>query len=113
MHEMSLCEGILQVVEDAAAREGFDRVTAVRLEIGRFAGVEPKALHFGFDVVTKGTVAEDARLEIIDLPGEAFCFDCAETVELEARVAPCPGCGGARLTPTGGTEMRIKDLEVV
>lgn len=112
MHEMSLCEGILQVLEEQAAAHGFREVRRVRLEIGRFAGVEIRALRFGFDVVTKGSVAEGAALEIIERPGRAFCFDCADTVALDDRLAPCPGCGGARLTATGGDEMRIKDLEV-
>ena len=112
MQEMSLCEGILQVIEDAARREGFARVSRVRLEVGRFAGVEPAALRFGFDVVTRGSVAEGAALELIDLPGRAFCFDCAETVELGQRLDPCPRCGGGRLTPVAGDEMRIRDLEV-
>ena len=112
MHEMALCEGILQVIEDASVREGFASVRAVRLEIGRFSGVEPEALRFGFDVVMRGSLAEGARLEIHEVPGQAFCFDCAETVEVEDRLAPCPRCKGGRLSPTGGDDMRIKDLEV-
>lgn len=112
MHEMSLCEGILQVVEDAAARDGFSCVSRVRLEIGKFAGVEPDALRFGFDVVMRGSIADGASLEILECPGEAFCFDCCETVTVENRLDPCPSCGGSRLTPTGGDQMTIKDLEV-
>lgn len=112
MHEMSLCEGILQIIEDKAASDGFTEVRRVRLEIGRFAGVEVEALKFGFDVVMKGSVAERASLDVIEVPGQAFCFDCAETVTIEERFQPCPVCGGHRLSPTGGDEMRIKELEV-
>ena len=113
MHEMSLCEGILQVLEDAAEQQGFTRVNKVRLEIGRFAGVESDALRFGFDVVMKGSLADEADLEIIELPGHAFCFGCAETVTLNNRLDPCPACGSGKLAPSGGDEMRIKDLEVI
>lgn len=113
MHEMSLCEGILQVLEDQARAQAFDRVRRVRLEIGRFAGVETEALRFGFDVVMKGSLAEGAALEIVELPGRACCFDCGRMVEIEHRLDPCPHCEGTRLSPTGGDEMRIKDLEVV
>ena len=34
MHEMSICEGILQVLEKEAGRQGFQRVKGVWLEIG-------------------------------------------------------------------------------
>ena len=40
MHEMSLAEGVLQIVEDSARREHFGAVRVVRLEIGELAGVE-------------------------------------------------------------------------
>ena len=113
MHEMSLCEGIREVVEAQAAAHGVTRVKAIRLEIGRFAGVEKPALAFAFDVVMRGGVAEGARLEMIDLPGVAMCYDCAREVEIDDRLAPCPECGGARLMPVAGDEMRIKDMEVV
>lgn len=113
MHEMSLCEGVVQVIEDEARRHGFTRVRAVRLAIGRFAGVETAALRFGFDVVARGTVAEGARLDIDEMPGRAICFSCGETVDIPDRLAPCPLCGGTRLLATGGDDMTIKDLEVV
>ena len=113
MHEMSLCESILQILEEQARAKDFSSVRKVRLEIGRFSSVEPEALRFGFDVVMKGSVADGAELEIIELPGKAFCLDCVEQVEVMGRLDPCPGCGGGRLAHEGGDEMRIKDLEVV
>ncbi len=112
MHEMSLCEGMREVIEDQARRHGVSRLRRVRVEIGRFAGVEKPALEFAFDVVMRGTVAEGAALEMIDLPGKAMCFDCMSEVEIAERLDPCPKCGGGKLMPVGGDEMRIKDLEV-
>jgi hydrogenase nickel incorporation protein HypA/HybF len=113
MHEMSLAEGIRTIVEDQARTHGFSRVTVLRLEIGRFAGVEKAALDFAFEVVMRGSPAEGARLEMIDLPGQALCYDCARTVVLDDRLDPCPLCGGGRLIPRGGDEMRIRDMEVL
>ena len=113
MHEMSLCEGIRRVVDQAAAAPEINRVTRVRLEIGRFAGVEKPALEFAWEVVMRGSKAEGAALEMIDLPGRALCYGCMETVEIDHRLDPCPTCGGGKLMPDGGDEMRIKDMEVI
>jgi hydrogenase nickel incorporation protein HypA/HybF len=113
MHEMSLAEGIRSIVQDQARAHGFARVTVLRLEIGRFAGVEKPALEFAFDVVMRDSPAEGARLDMIDLPGRALCYDCGKAVEIEDRLDPCPLCGGGRLIPEGGDELRIKDMEVV
>lgn len=112
MHEMSLCEGIRRIVDQAASAPDIARVTRVRLEIGRFAGVEKAALSFAWDVVMRGSKAEGAELLMIDLPGQAMCFDCMHRVEIMDRLDPCPDCGGGRLLPEGGDEMRIRDMEV-
>lgn len=109
---MALCEGIRGIVEDQARRHSVARFATVRLEIGRFAGVEKAALAFAFDVVMRGSPADGAALVMLDLPGRARCFDCGRDVEIDGRLDPCPLCGGGRLVPTGGDEMRIKDLEV-
>ncbi|SFM33379.1 hydrogenase maturation nickel metallochaperone HypA [Shimia aestuarii] len=113
MHEMSLCEGIRTVIEDQARAHDVKAVKRVRLEIGRFAGVEKPAMEFAFDVVMRGSVAEGAVLEMIELPGRAMCYDCMKEVEIEDRLDPCPECGGGKLMPVAGDEMRIKDLEVI
>ncbi len=113
MHEMSIAEGIRRIVDQHADRPDITRVTRVRLEIGRFAGVERAALDFAWGVVMRGSKAEGATLEVIDLPGIALCYDCMKTVMINNRLDPCPDCGGGRLMPEGGDEMRIKDLEVM
>lgn len=112
MHEMSLCESILQVVEEAAQREGFARVTRVRLEIGRLSGVEIEAMRFGFDAVTRDSLAEGASLDIIELPGVAWCLPCGREVEVQRRFDACPVCGSYQLQVVSGDQMQIKDLEV-
>jgi hydrogenase nickel incorporation protein HypA/HybF len=113
MHELSLAEGIRDIVADMARQHGFARVTRLRVEIGRFAAVEKSALAFAFEVVMQGSAAEGAVLEMIDTEGRAMCYDCDREVEIAARLDPCPLCGGVGLIPTGGDEMRIRDMEVL
>lgn len=110
---MSLAESIRSIVDDQAAAHGFSRVTRLRVEIGRFSCVEKTALAFAFDAAMAGSPAEGAALEMIDLPGTAYCGDCATTVEIADRFDPCPICGGRKMLPDGGDELRVKDMEVI
>jgi hydrogenase nickel incorporation protein HypA/HybF len=110
MHEMSLAEGVLQVVEDAAQARP---VRLVRLEIGALAAVELQALRFAFDVVKHGSVAAGAALDILATPGEAWCMHCCTSVPIAARGDACPTCGSHQLQVTGGDAMRVKELELV
>jgi hydrogenase nickel incorporation protein HypA/HybF len=112
MHEMSLAEGIVQLVEDAAEASGCTRVKTVWLEIGQLAAVEKEALRFCFDAVTGDSIAQGARLEIIETPGRGWCMKCEGNVAVEALYDPCPACGSYQIQVTGGNEMRVKELEV-
>ena len=112
MHEMSLAEGVRSIVEDAARDQGFGRVTRVILEVGELSSVETEALRFCLDVVLKDSVADGAGVEVIETPGVGWCMACAESVALHQRYDPCPGCGGYQIQPTGGLELRVKELEI-
>lgn len=112
MHEMSLAEGILQLIEDASRQQSFARVSTVWLEIGQLAGVEVEAMKFCFDAVMRGSLADGAQLEIVSTPGSGWCMQCAATVALSEIFGACPQCGRHQVQVTGGTEMRVKELEV-
>ena len=112
MHEMSLCQGMVQIIEEQAKTQSYNRVKTVRLEIGPLATVEPEALRFCFDAATRGTLAENATLDIITTAASAWCFSCGETVTISERNGTCPNCGSYQLQVTGGDELRIKELEV-
>ncbi len=112
MHEMSLNEGVLQVLQDHAKSQGFARVKTVWLEIGELSGVEIEAMRFGFDVVMKGSLADGAKLEIIRVPGHAWCMPCEKSVQVAQLFEACPDCGSYQLQVTSGDQMQIKELEV-
>jgi len=112
MHEMSLCEGVLQVLQTEAKTQGFKKVIAVWLEIGDLSSVEPEAMLFSFDVVTRNSLADGAKLNIVNIPGIAWCMQCSKNVTVKQRFDECPDCGSFQLQITGGDEMKIKELEV-
>ena len=112
MHELSLSNGMLEIIRKQALEDGFDRVLVVRLEVGALSCVERAALEFCFESVTRGSVAEGARLEILDVAGEAWCWDCENVVPLARRGEACECCGGYRLKVRDGEQVRLAELEV-
>ena len=113
MHELTLCEQILDILDDEKRRRGFSRLKRLKLEIGRFGCVDADALTFAFEVTTRDSWLDGAAIEVVRLPGRARCLDCDREVEVETHLADCPACGSARLMPTGGDEMRLVEIEVV
>lgn len=112
MHEASLAGGILKLAEDASRREGFCRVTVLRIEAGRLSGIEVRALRFALEAIAPGTCLQDARIDIDEPAGRAWCLACSAQVPLAQRGDGCPACGGYRLQPIGGTELRVVDMMV-
>ncbi|KPL52974.1 hydrogenase nickel incorporation protein HypA [Prosthecomicrobium hirschii] len=112
MHEMALCQGVVDLIDEEAARQNFGRVKAVVLEIGVLGHVEPEAMLFCFDAVSRGTRVEGARLVIERVPGAGWCLDCGKTVPLTERFGACPDCGRHRVQMTAGDEMKLRELEV-
>lgn len=112
MHEMSLAESVREIVEETARANGARRVAAVRLEIGKLAQVEVEAMRFAFEVVRRGSLAEDARLDIVEADGTAWCMQCSSAVVITQRGEPCPQCQSFQLQVTGGDRMRVMDIEI-
>ena len=57
-------------------------------------------------------VLQDARFEIEEPIGQAWCLQCSQTVEIVQRGDACPVCGSYQMQPTGGTELRVLDMLV-
>jgi len=109
MHELGITQEILALVSEHSAGR---KVTRVVVEIGKLSAVLPDAVRFCFDLCSEGTVAEGARLEIIETPGRARCRTCAAELTLEQPFGRC-GCGGTDLDWLAGDELKVKEMEVV
>jgi len=112
MHEMSLAESVREIVDETARSNGARRVAAVRLEVGKLAQVEIEAMRFAFDVVKRGSLADTARLEIVETDGTAWCMQCSHAVVIAQRGDACPECDSYQLQVTGGDRMRVMDIEI-
>jgi hydrogenase nickel incorporation protein HypA/HybF len=112
VHELSLAQSVVAIIEDAAAREAFTRVRRVWLEVGQLSCVEPEAMRAGFEAVARDTRADGAVLELVAIPGRGRCPACGAESALAAREDACPSCGGYGLRPIAGTGLRVRELEV-
>jgi hydrogenase nickel incorporation protein HypA/HybF len=73
MHELSLSSAIVETVERHAQGRP---VTAVMMRIGTLRQVVPDSLSFYFEIVSRGTVSEGARLDHEIVPALLRCPDC-------------------------------------
>ena len=108
MHELSITQ---EVVDAITGRLGDVPVHRVRLEVGQLSGIVPDAMAFCFEIVTAGTSLEGAVLEFEQPAGTAGCRACGATFGTGEVLPLCDGCGSADVAVTGGTGLRILEVE--
>jgi hydrogenase nickel incorporation protein HypA/HybF len=112
MHELSLMEGVLSIIQEAQGQHGFNKVTRVVLEVGELAGAEREALDFCWEIIAKDTLADSAVLELIHVPAMAWCGQCDREVPIASRIDFCPSCGGIPDRIVRGLDLQVKTLDV-
>lgn len=61
MHELSLCQSAVEIIQRQAEQHDVKRVTAVWLEIGALSCVEESAVRFSFEIVCHGNGSARVR----------------------------------------------------
>lgn len=110
MHELGITRSIVALVtEHAAGRQ----VVRVKVELGRLSGVVSEALCFCFALCAHGTLADGARLDIVEVEGLGRCSACGAEHRLEIPIGCCPSCGKPALRIVAGEELNIREMEVL
>ncbi len=113
MHELTLCQRALELIEQQAVRHNARKVTAVWLKIGAFSCVERSALEFCFDLICRDSLAEGCELHIEQQDAECWCPECQQYVTLlSQRVRQCPHCGCDHLNIVADEGLQIKRMEI-
>ncbi|WP_232664522.1 hydrogenase maturation nickel metallochaperone HypA/HybF [Pseudonocardia sp. TRM90224] len=108
MHELAITGTVVSTITQ---RMGAAKVRRIRLEVGKLSGLVPDAVRFCFEMIAAGTTCEDAELEIDEPTGRAHCRACGADFTT-AEVLPLCDCGSADVAVTGGTDLRIVEVEV-
>jgi hydrogenase nickel incorporation protein HypA/HybF len=115
MHELPITESILKIVLKHAEINNVRKVIAIHLQVGKLSDLEDDWIQRYFDYLSKGTVAEGAKLKIERTPMMVQCHACSTSYEAEkARMGDlvCPACGEKGGTLLSGREYTIKEMEV-
>jgi len=112
MHELSVVTSLFDILEEKLKEQKGNKVTYVKLQVGLFAGVVPELLQTAFDIYKKDTFAEEAELDIEEVPYKVQCRDCGTTMIKDDFVFVCDKCGSTELKTLEGTEMILEKMEI-
>ena len=112
MHEMSLAINIVDLAVSKAKSAGGQKINEIELAVGSLAGVMVDALSFCFDAVVKGTLADGARLKIVEKQGKGRCRKCETVFQIESFFDQCPNCDEYLVDVIQGKDLKILSITV-
>lgn len=112
MHELSVCQALIEQVARVARDNDAKRVVSIVITVGPLSGVEPRLLEHAYPLAAAGTIAEDASLVIETVPVRVRCRSCAAQTEAEANRLLCGACGDWQVDVIGGEEMLLTRVEI-
>lgn len=114
MHEASIAEYILSLVEKRVENEGSGfEGTAVTVKVGEFRNVDPESLGFAFDSI-KGSFAScrNCHLEIVFIEAKAVCSAAHSFRPSCENQFSCPICGAGVKQFKAGEELDIVKIVI-
>lgn len=109
MHEIGLAEAILEAVERRAAGRPVSRA---RIRAGALLRVVEPSMDQAFQLVTEGTLAEGAAIDLVVTPARLTCRSCGHDGSTLDPLAACPACGAGDVEVTGGDELVLESIEI-
>jgi hydrogenase nickel incorporation protein HypA/HybF len=112
MHELSVCQALIDQVQQIAQERQATTVDVIHLRIGPLSGVEADLLQNAFPIASAGTLAEKAELVINAQPLRVKCNSCGHVTEASPNNLACEQCGDWRTTLESGDEMLLESVEL-
>lgn len=116
MHELAAVKSVHDIVLKHAHKASANQVLSVNLEIGALSDLQDEWIHRYFDHLSRGTIAEGARVKIGRVPGEFRCNDCESLFEVHSLMGEdlfCPQCDSSDVNVVAGRAIEVKNIEVV
>jgi hydrogenase nickel incorporation protein HypA/HybF len=112
MHEYPITLRIVQMAEEHCVDNGGERVTAVNLVLGEYSGYVPESIDMYFDVISEGTLCEDAKINIKRVEAKLKCPECGELFKKPHMSFACPRCGADGGPTEIGKEFYVDSIEI-
>jgi len=127
MHELSLAQSLIDQLLTLARENQATQVNRVLVTLGPFSGIVRDSFEFGFNALKASHALTRRAVLELETPDPVYiCLDCERvsvipfaTATDQMEMGPghpypkkCPWCCLTRLSPKGGTELILNQVEM-
>jgi hydrogenase nickel incorporation protein HypA/HybF len=110
MHELSLCQELIEQVLREAGKNGLQKIDEIEVETGILKEVVPEIMLEAFKSVSRDTAAEGAKLILTNKEARAVCNVCKKEFSPKPDDYTCPTCKKADIDIKQGNEIILKSI---
>jgi hydrogenase nickel incorporation protein HypA/HybF len=110
MHELSVAQNIIEIVELNVPHDELCNVRQVALKVGEFSGVVVDSLKFSYEIITGDTDLRNSELTAEVIPFSIKCADCGSITTNIYGLRECENCLSTDTEVLGGTELNISEI---
>ena len=110
MHEVSICQSIINSIETEFEEDKLEQVREVYLKVGILSCVDPGILKHVFTFMIVDTPLKDTVLQITMIDILAECEHCNKEYKVEKYRFVCPDCGKPLTNIIEGNELQVHKI---
>lgn len=103
----------MEIAIKSAEESQAEKIVGVRLRIGELRDFVEEITQKYWDYLSKGTIAEGARISFEKVPVSAICHGCENIFKFDWRAVDklfCPACVSFDVELLNGTELEVKEI---
>ena len=118
MHKATIVQNILNLSLETAEEYNAQKITEINVEIGKLNQITGDQLNFIFNILSKGTIAENANLYINETDASIKCYNCdfnGQIDKIDKEMIPmvlCPECGSHRVNVLDGNDIILGNITI-
>lgn len=113
MHELSLCQNLIDQLEALVRRHAAVSVARLEVEVGALSGVEAQLLADAFSLARLGTVADRSELVTRVVAPRVHCRQCLAENDAPPNRLSCPACRSLDTDLVRGQALILARVELV
>ena len=112
MHGFAIAESIIRTALMEAEKHQGKSISVLCIKLGKSDHFEPESLELCLKAAAKGTIAENAKIEITPLEPMVRCRKCGNKFTLQSQESVCPGCRDGKLEVLTDSEVLLDSIEL-